>query len=359
MQPSFTTVDDIKIYDGTTNNSHAHYVERIKYLKALTHDQPLLFTPLQPSTLTAHGRMTNVNFDEKSTIDMLSKPTGAILMAGCNYGEMFNDRYVRPTAKISSGRGRKPKEKMRVKRKTQGNGRYFSSQITFLIEHPTTKVLYKIKLFRNGVFQVPGIRDPTMKDLVKPIQILRDYLAENFAENIQVSDFSAVMRNYKSSLINPLYHINLEKLEEIMWIEKVDVKYELFMNSMLRMYSDKHKEQIKELLGNYNPMGIAEITYNTDRCFCLIIKFYRPSIYDKDKKTTVKLLKKGKINFDGGNSQQEIEELYYWLHYIYCKYKDQLLFDISTIKNEYGPSDNEDNGYNSIYDEEIKSETTE
>ena len=41
---------------------------------------------------------------------------------------------------------------------------------------------------------------------------------------------------------------------------------------------------------------------------------------DPIKKTTVKLLKKGKINFDGANSEYEVQELYYWLEYIYTKY---------------------------------------
>ncbi len=353
MDASYSIIEDIKIYDGTTDNSHDIYHNKIEYLKSTLIDKPPLFTPLQPSTLTAHGRMTNINFDEKEIIDMLEVPTDNILMVGCNYGELYNEKYVKPVAAKPSGRGRKPKEKIKSRRKTQGTGKYFSSQITFLIEHPESKVHYKIKLFRNGVFQVPGIRDPTMKDLVKPIKILRDYLAHNFAEDIQVSNFSAVMRNYKSSLINKFYHISLERLEEIIWSLKVDVKYDLFMSSMLRRYQDKHKNAIKDLLTNYNPMGIAEITYNPDRCFCLIIKFYRPSIIDKDKKTTLKLLKKGKINFDGGNSEQEIQELYYWLANLYHQHKDTLLFDVRSIKNEYAQSDEEQDGYISVYDEEL------
>ena len=55
---------------------------------------------------------------------------------------------------------------------------------------------------------------------------------------------------------------------------------------------------------------------------------------DRDKKTTVKLLKKGKINFDGGNSEYEIEELYYWLQLIYIN-NPNIIVDIDKIKNEY------------------------
>jgi len=117
----------------------------------------------------------------------------------------------------------------------------------------------------------------------------------------------------------------------------------------LRNYSSDDKEAIIDMLDGYNPLSIAEMTYNTDRCFSLIIKYYRASINDINKKTTVKLLKKGKINFDGGNSQQEVEELYYWLIYIYNKYKDEILFDIQNIKNEYN-EDSSDTDSKSLYE---------
>jgi hypothetical protein len=80
-------------------------------------------------------------------------------------------------------------------------------------------------------------------------------------------------------------------------------------------------------------MNIAEICYNTDKCFSLIIKFYRPIPTDLEKKTTVKILKSGKINFDGGNNEQEMLELYHWLEYMYWKNRDKFIFDVSQIKN--------------------------
>ena len=117
---------------------------------------------------------------------------------------------------------------------------------------------------------------------------------------------------------------------------------------MIDFMDDSHKSKINELTENYNPMNIAEITSNTDRCFCLIIKFYRPSFNDMTKKTTVKLLKKGKINFDGGNSEQEVEELYYWLENLYIENKAEIMFDINLIQNV---SQSDDDDVKSIYDD--------
>jgi hypothetical protein len=56
---------------------------------------------------------------------------------------------------------------------------------------------------------------------------------------------------------------------------------------------------------------------------------------DGEKKITVKLLKKGKINFDGGNSELEVIELYHWLEYIYYTFRKFILVDIASIKNTY------------------------
>jgi hypothetical protein len=361
-EPIYIVEEGIKIYDGTTSGSRIEYKNKIEYLNNITNSTECLFSDLQPSTLTAQGIMSNIGFDEKLVIDSLSKPTGHMLMIGCNYGEKFNDRYLHPSAARTSGRGRKPKPKVKSRRKVQGNGKYFSSQITFLIEHPdlldptkedtpANHAHYKIKLFRNGVFQVPGIRDPSMLDLVKPIRILREYLEYNFAEDVQVMKFTAVMRNYKACLLNKYYHVNLEKLEEIILREKTNSLYQLYVDYMLLGMVDTARDNVKLMLSNFNPMNIAEMTYNTDRCFCLIIKFYRPSLFDPNKKTTVKLLKKGKINFDGGNSEQEIKELYAWIEYIYTKHHKQILFDIRDIVNTNDDSSSECDEP-SIYDAE-------
>jgi hypothetical protein len=344
----FIIIDDIKIYDNTTPNSRDIYNRRIKYLKSLTADN-VLFTPLVASTLTAQGRMSGVEFDEKELITRLTVPTGHIRMAGCNFGEILNPNCIQPEEKKQSIRGRKPKPKNKIKRKTQGNGKYFSSQITFPIQ---AEVEYKIKMFRNGVFQVPGVRNPLMTDLISPIKELKDYLQQNFPTvEVRVEDFAAVMRNYKSRLINEHYHVNLERLEEIITAEKSPRRYDEFLQYMLHDVDECIANEIKQFIGNYNPLQIAEMTYNTDRCFCLIIKFYRPSVDDSTKKTTVKLLKKGKINFDGGNSQQEVEELYYWLRHLYTKYADEILTDVREIINAY---DDSDCSACSVYDIESK-----
>ena len=163
--------------------------------------------PLLSSTLTIKGSFSNIMFNEEEIIDMLDIPTdGNIIKICCNYGEIFNDNpnYIYPEKKKkSSNRGRKPKLKIKSKRKLQGSGKYFSSQITFEIYNPDNMKLYKIKLFRNGGFQIPGGNLPCMSDLINPIKTLQKYLIEQFLdEDIKIMYLISVMRNYICKLID-------------------------------------------------------------------------------------------------------------------------------------------------------------
>lgn len=330
-----TVVEGIKIYTGTTKESREKYKQTIEYYKSLNNNNDKIFDMPVPSTLTAQGYMSNISFDESEIISMLTKPTGNIMLVGCNFGEHLNDNYVKPEPVVKSARGRKPNKKKKSNRVPQGNGKYFSSQITHQIKHPDSDNIYKIKLFRNGVFQVPGVKDPTIVDLIKPIYILRDYLVKNFDEDVQVLNFIAVMRNYKSKLINSNLRVDLVYLEDIINFYKSYKIFKPFLNHELKGLRPKQQLQAMKFVGKSNILNIAEINYNTDKCFCLNLKFYRPMPGCSTKKTTVKLLKKGKINFDGGNSEYEMLELYYWLEYIYVKYASEILIDSTKIKNIY------------------------
>lgn len=333
----FNEIDNITIYTGTSEESRDFYTKSIAHLQDAFKGEKLFNLPL-PSTLTAQGLMSNISFDERELFDMLSEPTGCIMRIGCNFGKMYNKNYVKPVIVKKSGRGRKPKPKEKKKRRTQGTGDHFSSQITFVIQHPDTNVEYKIKLFRNGVFQVPGVKNPTMEDLVKPIEILRQYLLKNFDEDVQVIDFIAVMRNYKAKILDANLFVNLIELEDIITAEKSFISFEPFIKYSLSALSQHQLDKAMKFIGKTNPLNIAEITYNTDKCFCLALKFYRPMLKEIDKKTTVKLLKKGKINFDGGNSELEMLELYHWLELLYKTYADKILVDTSKIENNYDES---------------------
>lgn len=354
---NFNMVDGVKIYTGTTQYSKKNLDSNIEYYKSKITKK--IFTELVPSTLTAKGSFNNVKFNEEDIIDMLSEPIGGyILKIGCNYGTIINKspKYDAPPVKVRlSKRGRKPKQKVVSKRKIQGSGKYFSSQITFEIYNPDNDKIYKIKLFRNGGFQVPGIKKPDMSDLIKPIRVLRDYLRLEFVdEDIDIQYFISVMRNYICRIKNPKLLIRLNELEILFKNQK-----KLGVINPVCEYLDAHDDFtepalsiIKDYIGNkINSIGIAEIQNNCERYFGLILKFHRPVPWRLDKRATIKALRSNKINIDGGNSIEECDELYYWLEYILST-NPMILFDPDNVKN-VSSSYELDSGCESIYDEDL------
>lgn len=361
--PLFKMVDGIKIYMGTTrylqrtlNRSIASYKKIIKECVEAS-GKKILLSPLKPSTLTAKGKFDNILFNEEDIIDMLGVPTDpCIIKIGCNYGEIVNEGSPYLPAKPKekkSNRGRKPKIKIKSKRKLQGTGKYFSSQITFEIYHPDYEKVYKIKLFRNGHFQVPGVSHTEMLDLIKPVSRLRDYLKEQFCDDtIEIVYFISVMRNYKCSFDNENLFVYLNKLENVLIGEK---RGDEFNNELEKMLSAAYPEKdhpwmrsVRDYIGVTNPMNIAEIQNNCERYFGLIIKFYRPIPWKADKKTTIKILRSGKVNFDGGNSEEEIFEMYYWLQWFLIKHYSEVVYS-----GDDEDCDSDTSGYISLYDGDV------
>lgn len=306
----YTTVQGIRIYSGLTTKSRellSHNLEQ--YRKALARRLTECEFPrlgdLTSSTITAQGCISGIQFNEEELITRLPQPTGNIRFIGCNYGELINaDQKAKPDAKAPA----RPKPKTKPKRVMKGSGKYFGSQVTFDIRNAESAHEYKIKLFRTGVFQVPHVRSPDMNDLCGPIITLLDYLRPIFGPDIAVVDFKAVMRNYKSELQNANLFVDLQQ-----------------MNQVLRELKDADTFDIDEIRGQR--LNIAEITYNVDRHASLLVKFNRPTATDPTKQTTVKLIKSGKINFDGGSNRMEIEEIYLIISTIYAFYTNRVLVD--------------------------------
>jgi hypothetical protein len=362
----YKTYEHIKIFTGTTKRKESMLLYNIAYYKNIINHMTCtntIFTKLVPSTLTAKGSFSNISFVENDIIDMLSfnieecYNTNYILRCYCNYGELTNEKSkfinsVKPIVKERiSNRGRKPKKKIKSQRKVQGSGKYFSSQITFEIYSGVNQKIYKIKLFRNGGFQIPGVNLPDMTDLLFPIKILEEYLKLEFLDDdIKALYITSVMRNYICRLCNDNLFIKLNKLEEILNIEKEKPIDRALYDNIKLVYTEDWCSHIFDYIGPVNLIGIAEIQNNCERYFGIIVKFYRPTPWNLNKRTTIKILRSGKINFDGGNSELEIIELYNWLIYIFVKYYEYIIFDTEADLNNTDTSS--DTG-ESIYDDDI------
>ena len=86
----YALVQGIKIYNGILIKDKEEMINNIEFYKMISqHD---IFTPLCPSTLTARGEFSNINFNEEDfikTIPIPSKEYASILKIGCNFGEIF------------------------------------------------------------------------------------------------------------------------------------------------------------------------------------------------------------------------------------------------------------------------------
>lgn len=199
--------------------------------------QPLLFSPISNSTCCAEGTFIGVSFHEQELTELLC-PLGPIVKIESNYGSMISPKYINIDKKKVSNRGRKKKLKPKKHRKIQGDGSKFNSCIQFCILGRATreksqvedkysrlakplppKIVssqtgdieikmeqiikeYKFKLFRTGVFQVPGVLTEDMSDIRAPLNALEKYLNFISTSPIKRGILFSVMRNYKFKLMN-------------------------------------------------------------------------------------------------------------------------------------------------------------
>lgn len=252
--------------------------------------------------------------------------------------------------KIKNSNGRKSKNK-NSKRKIQGTGKYFSSQISFEIYNSYNKKITKIKIFRNGCYQIPGVKRPDMHDLIDSITLLKNYLnyISSQPQEITIPYIISVMRNYTCRITNLDITIVLTKLEDILYFEKSMKMGDPCMKFLEQLQLSNYSIYKIFKYCNIGFYQISEISLNGERYPGLLVKFLRAIPNKQQKKITIKILSSGKINIDGCTSELEVYEIYYWLQYIFYKYYSEITYDSSKKVEEMMSSDSE-SGYESIYD---------
>jgi hypothetical protein len=247
-----------------------------------------IIDPIKPSTITVGCVFTNIAMHEERDIakfkDYVVEP---IVKIGSNFGEFFAEGYTDPVKPPkTSKRGRKPKPK-KPKTRIQGSGRYFNSQITtFWRSRRNPKKIYKIKKFRNGKAQVPGVLEGDMADIDEPLEGVAAMLSEVFGVQVGIRDKVVQMRNCKTILSDPALVINT--------------------NALGRLIEAEWKGQ--------NEMRISSVEYmSAQNSSKVVVKFSRPTKDKATKKTTLKILKQ-KINIEGAVGKEGVDEIYDWLN---------------------------------------------
>lgn len=246
-----------------------------------------ILDPINSSTITVGGRFTNIVLNEKTDIGNF-KPDGTIVLIGSNFGESVLEGFKMPEKKVkTTKRGRKPKPK-EPKKRVQGSGKYFNSQITFIVRSTVTATkLYKFKVFRNGKFQVPGVLTKDLSDIDIPLTTLRDYFRTCFAkQDIEVVQKVVQMRNCKTILSDDNLTFNTSGLGALIEKQKA-------IDPKMNIYSAEYK----------TAQNSSKVT----------VKFLRPTVDNLQKTTTLKILRQ-KIDFEGAVDFEDIHNIYWWLN---------------------------------------------
>lgn len=278
-----------------------------------------------------------------------------ILCIGCNYGEFMSTEYIKMTTPIKkSNRGRKKKTKKRSTRKKIGNGNYFNSQITITVKDPEkldtidkyvleenvvdteifTKLkscMYHIKIYTNGKFQVPFVRDEdintVLPTVIKTIDIVSKYENVKIDENLDcdVEYIKSIMKNYRFNVINDKTLIDIKKLRKVISLFKsyYESNKSLSFNSTEmtdnNIYIDKQDTDnlINYFENNWDILSKNKITlikYNNDNYTGFVVKFLTPIENKADKETTAAIFDSNKINLYGCNNREESQILKKILH---------------------------------------------
>ena len=314
-------IDTIKkLYEEYLTTKNNYFVDIINIYDSIKH--------LDIDLIDINKSINNIIHLNKEEWDILNN---FIVKIGCNYGEYISDTYKELTKKpIKSNRGRKPKIKNKSNRRKQGTGKYFTSQMTFTILsdgiNDEKDKLYHIKIFVNGVIQIPSVTNEDI-DIVRPyINKLISYFNKytNFMnadkkEKMEIISLKSIMRNYKFYSFNSAninYNIKLDKLKTL-----------LISN--------------KELINNenddtYDIFQITEIKLNKERYPGLILKFdisKEPDVIantkknKKPKRTTVKIFSSTKANIDGANLKNTAERIQQFLKKFINNNKEELLYN--------------------------------
>lgn len=310
----------------------------------------LLLTPLCHSVQACQGKFKNLFLDE----DLVEfyQPKGNVVCIESNYGIQIAKKYN--YVKKTNKREREKRAKRAYKRKKQCNGTQFNSQIQFHVRsHFDKSKVYKIKCFRKETFSIPGILKYDKSDMLPSLNELCEYHKEsNLDDTIRIESVYPILINFKCRLINENLSIELKEIiYQLSLYKKNSLERDHIRNILI---ASKISDKMLKAICFYIPvnrLNISELKYEPERFPSgITVKFARPSVRinkpkDLKAKSTIKIFRSGKINFDAVKSRCQAEDMYYWLNHFITKYYDHVIYDntlSSSSSSDYDSSSNSD-----------------
>ncbi len=335
------------VFDEKNNILNWDVRERFKN-ECSTKSLPL-FSVLRPTTNTIEGYLSNVLFHERELIQEVI-PDESIVQYRCNYGKVTYEGYTEMVRVKTTNRGRKKKPKKKKRRKVQGNGTDFNSQITCIVlsslasppdangQIPMGAKVHKLKIFRTGKIQLPGVHQSTIDDAIASAQKLVPMM--NFhlhametdpAKMTALINMNPVMKNYKFVVNIPSHHIiDLAMLRDIFIAERSISRpteqlaqvSALEHQDELRIYSQRASgPRDMSHMANYVASSLPHpqifIIRYTRLETKLSIKMNTPILGNVSKKTRINIFMRGRINILGAFHFDVTMQIYEYLHAIF------------------------------------------
>jgi hypothetical protein len=273
------------------------------------------FTDMRISTMLVDAKLSNISFHEKEIIDKLV-PTDCVLLIGCNFGEKYHDSYVISTPVVKSNRGRKKKIKVKKDRQIQGSGKYLNSQVTFLVkikdkyniniygedknnlnQANESNNLFKVKVFRTGKIQIPGLLNYSEEKVNIIVQPIIEIFAD--ALKIPIETINIIKGEPTINIVNKRV---IWRIENPNWIIDLIKLKEIIISEHNRSANLIVKESV-----NYNPEKSQGLSFKIN------LKPIDYNINQAHRYATCSIYRSGKVNIDVGNMENEHKLLYDWL----------------------------------------------
>jgi len=319
------------------------------------------FTELTHSTGSVKFRLTNVSFRDEKLIKRIQKlqdsdkfdiadantTDAQILKIGCNFGEIILPGYKERITKIpTTNRGRKRSKANKNKRKVQGTGKYFNSQLTFEVkldllpfevytntkkrkidlnsyeldkkdrledgEYRVKSYIYKVKIFRNGKGQIPGLRTEDDEEIRKVLRPIKNFFSMYFDVKVKSTDFYRFIQNYKSEILGN-YEYEIQKLQNF----------------------------FKSLDNGEHPKRIFRVKASTHSK--LLVYFNTPIEQDPKKTTNLTIYRKGSVNIDGAINRESANRILKYFTNILKKH-NKFLYDPDAEPSESSSIESSESG---------------
>lgn len=342
-------------FDDSNNLSIKECFER--YSAPISTDEDKIVTPPILTTTTTVGMFENLTINEEKDIGKFVADEHVVMIKS-NYGCTTYDNYVVPKKEKTSKRGRKKTEKkVKKSRKRQGTGECFNSQISFTVLH--NGGLYKFKVFRDGIVQLPGVTPKKLPDVIAACKYVADSISKALTggeREIKLKGIYPNMNNYKFYLrMEQGQKIFLTKLNTMLKIEQmrdhgVLDKYMKggVCNCELRDCIDCYQQAIlkenapdKRFEPPEHPK-IADVKYTLSRS-CLSVRFATPVAGNAQKHLLLKIYPGtniernydaekqsepdwgGKMNIQGGLDEKTTRQVYEYMNAVFEYYYDDVV----------------------------------